>query len=247
MKPRVPFALVMAVGFILISGCIDITSKNSANQTASASTVTPFSNTSNPLVNKTVNTTPAIPSDLKGSLRVSISGCLHPANLTVFLDSEPVGTVEPKSPLYLMVSEGNHTVMVCLGPVCEQENVTTRFGRYSMVDFSEQLQHDVQLPNPTDQPTARILEYYKNGNVVSVFVEFINPESTDHTFAADLSLGYTYIDDRSHFKLGDSAQVKTTVSVKAGQKETKRLDLHLASNGQVLTYGYPVIEELKVT
>jgi hypothetical protein len=246
MKPHVLFAIVMAVGFILVGGCIDIASKNSANQTASLYPVTLFSNTTNPLLNKTVNTTRVISSDLKGSLRVSISGCLYPANLTVFLDSEPVGTVEPKSPLYLMVPEGNHTVIVCLDSVCEQETVTTRFGQYSTVDFSEQLQHDVKLPNPTEQPSARILDYYKNGNVVTVFVEFINPESKDHTFSADLSLGYTYIDGRSYLKLGDSAQVKTTVSVKAGQKETKRLDMYLVSNGQVLTFGNPVIEQLKV-
>jgi hypothetical protein len=245
MKLIVPFALFMAVGFILAAGCVAMTNKNTVNATTAAS-FAPFSNTSDPGLNKTINATANSTSELKGSLRVSISGILYPANLSVVLDNETVGTVNPTTPLYLRVSEGNHTVMVCVSSVCEQEYITTRFGRYVTVDFSERLQRDVEFPNPTARPTAQILEYYKNGNVVSVYVEFINPESVDHLISVDLSVGYTYIDDRSHVKLGDSTQAMTSLFVKAGQRETKRVDMYLASSDSSISFENPVIKDLKV-
>jgi hypothetical protein len=245
MKLIVPFILFMTVGFILAAGCVIMTNKNTVNATTAASFV-PFSNTSDPGLNKTINATANITSKLKGSLRVSISGISYPANLSVVLDNETVGMVKPTTPLYLMVSEGDHTVIVCVSSVCEQENVTTRFGRYVTVDFSERLQRDVKFPNPTARPTARILEYYKNGNAISVDVEFINPESVDHTISVDLSIGYTYIDDRSHVKLGDSARAKTALFVKAGKRETKMVDMYLANSDSIISFDNPVIEELKV-
>jgi len=245
MKLIVPFALFMAVGFILAAGCVAMTNKNTVNATTAPS-FAPFSNTSDPGLNKTINATANSTSKLKGSLRVSISGILYPANLSVVLDNETVGTVKPTTPLYLMVSEGNHTVMVCVSSVCEQENVMTRFGRYVTVDFSERLQKDVEFPNPTARPTAQILDYYKNSNVVSVYVEFINPEIIDHMISVDLSVGYTYIDGRSHVKLGDSAQAKTALFVKAGQRETKRVDMYLANSDSIISFDNPVIEELTV-
>jgi hypothetical protein len=245
MKRIVPFALFMAVGFILTVGCVTMTNKNSMNETTTAS-FTPFSNTSDPGLNKTINTTANSTPELKGSLRVSISGILYPANLSVILDNETVGMVKPTTPLYLMVPEGNHTVLVCVSSVCEQETITTKFGTYMTVDFSEQLQRDVKFPNPTAPPTAHILDYYKNGNVVSVYVEFINPELIDHTISIDLSFGYTYIDGRSHVKLGDSAHAKTVLLVKAGQSETKRVDLYLPSSDSSICFDNPEIEELQI-
>jgi hypothetical protein len=245
MKFIVPFALFMAVVFILVAGCVTMTTKNTVNATTAAG-FTPFSNTSEPGLNKTINITANSSSDLKGSLRVSISGILYPANLSVILDNETVGTVKPTTPLYLMVSEGDHTVMVCVRSVCEQENITTRFGTYVTTDFSERLKRDVEFPNPTARPTAQILDYYKNGNVVSVYVEFINPESIDHMISADLSFGYTYIDGRSHVKLGDSAHARTALFVKAGESETKRVDMYLPNSDSSVCFDNPVIEELQI-
>ena len=245
MKFIVPFALFIVVGFILAAGCITMTNRNSVNLT-NAPSFTPASNLSNPVLNKSMNETANNTTISKGSLRVSISGISYPGNLPVVLDNEPAGMVKSTKPLYLMVSEGNHTVMVCVGSVCEQETVVTKFGRYVDVDFSERLQRDVEFPNPTARPTAKILEYYKNDDVVSVYVEFINPESADHTISVDLSVGYTYIDERSHVKLGDSAQAMTALSVKAGQKEIKRVDIYLANSDSIVSFDSPVIEELKV-
>jgi hypothetical protein len=244
MKLIVPFALFMAVGFILAAGCVAITNKNTVNATT-APTFTPFSNTSDHGLNKTINATASITPKLKGSLRVSISGISYPANLSVFLDNETVGTVKPTIPLYLMVSEGNHTVMVCVGSVCEQESVATRFGRYVNVDFSERLQRDVEFPNPNAQPTARIVEYYKNGNAICVDVEFINPSKEDLLMSVVVSCGYSFIDARTSTKKGDSARGMLVQNVKAGQRITESLNLYFVS-GHSSSYGYPVIEELKV-
>ena len=98
-------------------------------------TFAPITITSDTGLNKTINATTNNASEVKGSLKVSISGISSPENLSVILDNETVGTVTPTTPLYLMVSEGNHTVMVCKNLVCKQENVTTIFGRYVTVDF----------------------------------------------------------------------------------------------------------------
>ena len=244
MKIIVPYALFMAVGFILASGCVALTNKNTVNATTTPG-FSPYSNTSDPVLNQTINATANTTPELKGSLRVSIGGLLYPANLSVILDNETAGTVNPATPLYLRVSEGNHTVTVCVNSICEQEVVTTRFGRYVNVDFSERLLRDVEFPNPTARATAHILDYFRNGNVVSVYVEFINPESVDHQISVDLSVGYTYIDDRSHIKLGDSTQSVTSLFVKARQRETKRVDMYLSSDS-CISFDNPVINEIKV-
>jgi hypothetical protein len=245
MQLNVPFAVFLSFGFILAGGCLTVKNNNSANLTDTPN-FTPFSNTSDPFVNISMNESVNYSTISRGSLRVSISGISYPANLSVLLDNEFVGMVQPAKPLYLMVPEGNHTVKVCVGPVCEQENITTKFGRYVNVDFSERLQRDVKFPNPTARPTAQILDYYKNDNVVSVYVEFINPESVDHTMSAALSVGYTYIDGRSYVKLGDSAQAMTVVFVKAGQREIKKVDIYLTNSDSLISFDSPVIQDLKI-
>jgi hypothetical protein len=238
------FALFMVTGLILAGGCVAKTNKNTENITTSA-TFSLRSNASDHGLNTTANITDNSTSKLKGSLRVSISGISYPVNLSVVLDNETVGTVTPSTPLYLMVPEGNHTVIVCVSPVCEQEHVTTRFGRYVSVDFSEQLLKDVKFPNQDAEPTARILDCYRNGDEISVNVEFFNPSLKDIRMSVIVSVGYTYIDDRTSIKMGDSAKGVLVQNVKAGQRVTEVLYLGLA-NGNSLSYSYPVIEELKV-
>jgi hypothetical protein len=224
----VPCALFMAVGFILAAGCVATTKKNAA---------TPLSNTPDSGVNTTANST----STLKGSLIVSIAGFSSPLNLSVVLDNKTVGTVNRSTPLKMMVSEGDHTVKVCVDSVCVQENVTARFGRYLDVDFSEQLHREVA----NAQPTARIVQCNRNGNTLSVEVEFINPSTKDLQMSAVVSCGYSYIDDRTNFKMGDSTRGMLVQNVKAGQSIQKRLDLNFA-DGKSISYDYPVLE-LKVT
>jgi hypothetical protein len=240
MKLIVLFALFMAVGFILAAGCVAPTNNGTVNATT-ATTFAPITNTSDTGLKKTINATTNNTSELKGSLKVSISGISYPENLSVVLDNETVGTVNPTTPLYLMVSEGNHTVMVCKNSVCKQENVTTIFGRYVTVDFSKQLQQDVEFPNPT----ARILNYYKNGNVISVNVEFINPSKKDLLMSVVVSCRYTYIDDRTLIKIEDTSTDISEQYVNAGQRITEWQDLYLGGDN-ILNYDRPVIKELTI-
>ena len=244
MKLLVPFALFMMVGLILAAGCITTKNKYPVNTTTEVNSSS-ISSTPNPGLNTTINVTANTTSELKGSLRVSISGISYPVNLSVFLDNDTVGMVTPTEPLYLEVSEGTHSVMVCVDSVCEQENVITRFGKYVTIDFSDRFLRVVKFPNPTAQPTVKILDFYRNGDVVTVDMEFVNPGSADHTFSVDLSIGYTYIDARSHIKLGDSTQARTSQFVKAGQRETKRVDMYLASDS-VISFDNPEIQDFRV-
>ncbi|HUW85443.1 MAG TPA: hypothetical protein VMV55_01070 [Methanoregula sp.] len=237
--PAIGFIL-MAVGFILATGCVAPTNNDTMNATP-ATTSAPVTNTSDTGLNITINATTNITSELKGSLKVSISGISYPASLSVLLDNEAVGMVNSTTPLYLMVSEGNHTVMVCDSSVCKHENVTTRFGRYVTADFSQQLQKDVEFPDPT----VRILEYYKNGNVISVKVEFINPSTKDLLISVVVSCRYSYIDDRTLIKREDYSTGMSGQNVKAGQRTTEWLDLYFAS-GNILSYDSPVIKDLEV-
>jgi len=244
MRLIVPFALVMAVGCILATGCVALANKDTVNATTTVS-IAQFSNMADPGIHQTINATTDNTSTQKGSLRVSIRGIPYPANLSVVLDNETVGTVEPPTPLYLMVPEGNHTVMVCVRSVCEQENVTTRFGRYLTVDFTERLQRDVEFLDPFVQPTARILACYKNGNTISMDVEFINPSTKDLLMSVKVNCGYSYIDGQTSIRMGDSARGMLVQNVKAGEHITKSLDLYFAKGGSV-SYDYPVIQELTV-
>jgi len=236
MKIIMPFALFSAIGLLLAAGCVATMTRDTLNTTTSDTL-----NISSDTTDVSVNTTPHIPSPLQGSLVVSATGFSYPADLSVFLDNETVGTVNPTSPLYLMVSEGNHTIRVCADFVCEREDVTIRFGRYVTVDFSDRLHKDVVIM----QPTVRVLECIKNGDYLSVDIEFINPSRKDLQMSGVVSCGYSFIDDRTGSKMGDSARGSFMQNVNAGQRLTKTLVLNLV-NGNSLSYSYPVIEELKV-
>jgi hypothetical protein len=235
MKLKISFGMVVVIGCLLTAGCIDIANRSVPNNPVPSPTFAPF-NPSDAGVNGHDNGT----TGLKGPLVVSISG--YPANPAVFLDNKPVGTVSATTPLNLMVTEGSHTVKVCVNSVCENENVTTRFGRQTTVDFGERLRRDMEFPNAT----VRIIEYFKTGDGVSVNVEFINPETVDRTIFVELSVGFSYIDDRSKIKYRDLAKATTSVLVKAGQRETKRVDVSFTGSGSYNSFDYPVLSYFDV-
>ena len=228
MKRIVPFALVITIGLILAAGCVATMNKNTVNSSSGAT-------------DSKFNATPTGTAQLKGSLSVSVAGFSYPSNLSVFLDNRTVGMVNPTSPLSLMVSGGNHTIGVCADFVCEQENVTIRFGRYVTVDFSERLHKDVVIL----QPTARVLGSYKNGDHLSVDIEFINPSRKDLQMSVVVSCGYSYIDDQTGIKRGDSTRRTLVQNVKAGQRVTESISLNFV-NGNSLSYSYPALEEVKI-
>jgi hypothetical protein len=235
MKLKISVAVIFIIGWVLVAGCIDIANRNAQNASLPSPTFAPF-NLSDPGVNGNENGT----STLKGPLVVSISG--YPANPTVFLDNKPVGTVSSATPLNLLVTEGSHTVKVCVNSLCESENVTTRFGRQTTVDFGDRLRRVMEFPNAT----VRIIEYFKNGNGVTVNVEFINPETVDRTIFMELSVGFSYIDERSKIKYRDLAKATTSVFVKAGQRETKRVDVSFSGSGSYNSFDYPQISYFDV-
>jgi hypothetical protein len=240
------FALIIAIGFIMATGCVAQIKKDPGNATVTPTvTFTSFANvTTAPVVTITnstnttngTNVTNSTPK-LKGPLRVSISG--YPVDLPVTVDNETVGIVSKEKPLDITVDEGVHTVKTCVGTFCEQENVTITFAKKTYVDFGERLRRDIEFP----EPTARILEYFKNGGGVSVNIEFINPTQEPITLAVEVSVGYDFIDDRTNIKMGDSAKGKLVQYVDPGQRVTNRLDLYFAS-GHSYNFDVPQITSI---
>jgi hypothetical protein len=158
-----------------------------------------------------------------GSIRVSIGG--YNAELPVSVDNSTVGNVSNGKPLDLMVSDGNHTVGVCVGKICEQENVQVRFAKQTVVDFSERLKTDAEFP----APTARITTSFKNGATMVADVEFINPDLVDHTITATVSCSYTYTDSQNLRRL-DLRESRITTLVKANSRKTQRAVLSLGGS-----------------
>jgi hypothetical protein len=234
MKIIVLLTMVVAIGFILAAGCVAQTKKEPVNATVNpTNTFTPFSNVTNTsnMSNITVS------SGLKGPLRVSIGG--WDAALPVSIDNKSAGIVSKDKPLDLMLEEGNHTVKVCAGSKCEEENVIIQFARPHFVDFEERLINDVGFP----KPTARIIGYNPAGSQILVNVEFINPSSEDLLMSAFIRCGYTYIDDRSESRVGSVAEGILTADVPSGKRVTDTMELSLAS-GYSYTYTIPVISQI---
>jgi hypothetical protein len=222
MKIIVLLTLFITIGCILATGCIGQIKKDNGSGNASISptnTFTPFvNNTSVSSVNVTANIT-----KLKGPLRVSISG--YPVDLPVTIDNQSVGMVAKEKPFEMMLDEGNHSVKVCVGVICENETVNIVFAKQTVVDFGERLKKDIEFPTPT----ARIIDYYRSGDGVIVVVEFINPSLRDLNMGVEVSLGYTYINDRDNQRGGESARGKASAFVPAGQRQPSSLNLYFTS------------------
>ena len=203
-----------------------------ANVTAvtPANTFIPFSNMT--AVSNISNSTSA--SGLMGLVKISINGWI--GEVPVSVDKKIIGVVATQRPITLMLEEGNHTVEVCCGVVCEQENVTIKFGTQRHIDFSERLKKDCEFL----EPTVRIVDYAMYDNHVTVNVEFINPTMQDLTMSAEISCGYSYIETRSNNRAGSSAQGQLFSKLKAGDRITQTLNLKLAS-GNSYTYEMPII------
>jgi len=232
MKNILCILLIIVIGCILTTGCVG----QIKNETVTLQTVTPtynftpLSNTTN--ISNTTNTTPS--SGLKGPLRISIGS--WESDLPVSIDNTSVGIVTHDKPLDLMLEEGNHTVKVCAGTICFEENVTIRFAKQRIVDFEERLLREVVFP----KPTARIIGSYPAGDQISITVEFINPSSKDLSMSAEVRCPYSYIDSRSNSRVGSVAQRIVTVNVKSGNRVMQTVDLNLAS-GYSYVYSIPEI------
>ena len=240
MKSIVLLTILLTIGCVLASGCIAQTKKDGNVSVSPTTTFTPFINaTTVPGTNGTINATNATNvTKLKGPLRVSVSN--FNANLSVSIDNQTLGFVTAAKPLDLSLDEGNHSVKVCLGAICEQEYAVISFAKKSFIDFGDRFKKKVEFPNPT----ARITDYYRDGNGVAVVVEFINPSSEDLYISAEASVGYSFIADRSGQRVGESARGKSTVRVVAGTRETDTLRLYFADG---TTYIFDPPQLLDVT
>jgi hypothetical protein len=220
------------IGCILATGCVGQMKNTIVNSTTVNSTVTftSFSNTTD--VSNISNSTN--PSGLNGSVKISLNTWV--GEFPVSVDTVDVGLVSTSKPLVLMLGEGNHTVEVCCGVVCEQENVTISFGKQRRIDFSERLKKDCEFL----EPTVRIVDYSQSGDHITVNVEFINPTTKDLTMSAEISCGYSYIDSRSNNRVGSSAKGQLFSTLKAGDRIRQTLNLNLAS-GYSYTYDMPIM------
>jgi hypothetical protein len=176
----------------------------------------------------------------QGPLSVSIGG--YPADkLSVLLDTITVGEVSQGKDLNLMVSEGIHTIRVCVGMVCENESVDVKFAQPTYVDFGERLKKDVEFP----KPTVRIVNSFLSGNSITLNAEFINPDKTDHTITATFGAGYTYIDSRSKERKNDFSQTQVIKTIKSGDRQTQQVTLSF-SKGQQTSASEPSIVDVVI-
>ena len=148
----------------------------------------------------------------KGPLTVSIGG--YNAELPVFIDNTSAGMASTGKPLKLMVSEGRHTVKVCVGVICENEIVDIKFAQPFFVDFGERLKKNVEF----SEPTVRIVNSFVTGTSMNVELEFINPDKIDHTMTATIGCGYSFITPNNRERKNNYAQSLITRSVKAGSR-----------------------------
>jgi hypothetical protein len=240
MKITVLISLIIVVGCILTTGCVgqvknEIVDNTTVTPVNTFTTFSDIGNTSNisTVSNITVGT------GLKGPLRISIGGWT--ADLPVTIDNKSVGVVTHDKPLTLMVDEGNHTVQVCAGKICESQNVTIKFANQRTIDFEEQLIRDVGFPTPT----ARIVGYYPIGDQIFVDVEYINPSIKDVVISAHIATGYSYIESRTNNRVGGVTEGLVSASVKSGTRVTDTEVFDLAS-GYSYTYSVPEISKISV-
>lgn len=234
MKMIVLLTVLITVGCILVAGCINPMNNDSVPEKCICPVCPSLNatNTTDSNLSVTANST-----KLKGPLRISITGFI--AELAVTLDNQTAGIVTTAKPLDLMVDEGNHSVRVCVGSICELEEVTIQFAKISSVDFGDRLIKDVEFPSPT----ARIIDYYRNGDGIAVVVEFINPTAKDLTMTAEVTVGYSFISGRTDQRGGESARGKAYTVVKAGQRETNTLGLAFA-DGYSYMFDPPILGQI---
>jgi hypothetical protein len=242
MKIITLLTLLIAVGCIFATGCVAQPKKDPVNTTVSpTNTFTPFVNTTTVPGSNITNATNAtnatnVTPKLKGPLRVSVGSYSTDDPLPVSIDNTSVGVVKAGFPLDLMVTEGNHSVVVCVGVICPEKFTTVVFAKSSYLDFEEILRSRAEF----SKPVIRILRSYKNGDGVGVELEYINPTNKDLTMSAELSVGYTYIDGRTNIRMGDSVRSKATEWVEAGRRVTRTVDLNFVY-GSSYSYDEPAI------
>ena len=232
---KIAVLLFLIIAGCLAAGCVGQMKMAGVNvpTVTPANTFTPFSNVT-PVSASSNITNSTVPSGLKGLLKISLDGWI--GEFPVSVDNMSRGVVATKKPMILMMDEGNHTIEVCCGVKCEQENVTISFGEQRIIDFSERLKKDCEFL----EPAARIVGYFMNGDQIAVNVEFINPTTQTLTMSAEISCGYSYIESRSNNRVGNSAQGQLFMTLNPGDRTIIMLNLNLDS-GYSYNFGIPTI------
>jgi hypothetical protein len=83
--------------------------------------------------------------------------------------------------------------------------------------------------------------------MMSVEVEFINPTAQTVTMSAEITVGYSFIDDRSNNREGNFATGQLTSTLKPSDRITRILNLYLYSSGSSYSYNIPVITQVSTT
>jgi predicted proteasome-type protease len=172
----------------------------------------------------------------QGPLTVSLGSYI--ADLPVFIDNTSAGNVSTGKPLNVMLSEGNHTVRVCVGLVCENEVVTIKFAQQSIVDFGERLKKSAEFATPT----VRIVNYFVTGNRLVVDAEFINPGKTDLSMTTTIGVGYSYIDSGTRQRENQYGQYRFTRSVKAGNRTKQSLEMTLSGGSSTIASEPQIVD-----
>ena len=168
-------------------------------------------------------------------LTVTIGG--YNAELPVIIDNVTVGNVSQGKPLNLMVSEGNHTVKVCVGILCVNETVEAKFANQRNIDFEDRLKKVAEFSTPT----VRILDTrHPGGAKVTVDLEFINPTIKDLTMTATVQCAYSYIESQTRYRHGKANQITVSRLVRAGNRTTQSYDIWL-DGGRSYIIEIPVL------
>jgi hypothetical protein len=154
-----------------------------------------------------------------GPLTISLGG--YNADLPVLVDNITVGNLSQGEQMNLMVSEGNHTVKVCVGMICVNETVGVKFAKPVNVDFGDRLRKVAEFSTPI----ARIVNTRQAGARVMVDMEFINPLTKEITFTTMVQCTYTYIDPQG--RKGNFKQITVTKSVRPGMRANHTADIYL--------------------
>jgi NADH:ubiquinone oxidoreductase subunit E len=172
----------------------------------------------------------------QGPLMVSLGSYI--AELPVLIDNTSVGNVSTGIPLNVMLSEGNHTVRVCVGLVCENEVVTIKFAQQSIVDFGDRLKKSAEFATPT----VRIVNYFVTGNRLVVDAEFINPGKTDLSMTTTIGVGYSYIDSGTRQRENQYGQYRFTRSVRAGNRTKQSLEMTLSGGSSTIASEPKIVD-----
>jgi len=234
MKNNVLFSLIILTGCILAAGCL--TEPEVAPITGNVSpSPTP---TISPSVSMTTVPTPA-GTDYRGKLTVTI-GSWH-GEFPVSVDTLDVGVVATDKPLILMLEEGNHSVELCCNMRCEQEIVDIRFGKQRYIDFSEHLRRDLTYA----VPTAEIVSYRPFRDHITIDVEFINPTPGPLTMSADVSCGYSYVENINFNRIRNVAEGQVTATVNGCDRTTQTLRFSLGSGYNYVYDNVPTITNFR--